>query len=271
MLDMIARELTELPKGCYVGQKVKEFTFGDIITSETVFPVGSSSDWHYHAHPHFSHILSGGSKENRKSNSQVQSPGTGLYYYPGVPHQNQYYHQGTRIFNVEIDSAFFKTHELAFPSESLMHQDGIPLNAAGLMKILTEHYLNDDASAISITQLCINLISADPKVESNHPEWTKNIRAILNEHWNTPVTLQQIATLAEIHPVTLSKYFTRYFKCTFGEYLRRIKIERALTMIRANKNSLTEIAYECGFFDQAHFTKTFINVTGLLPKHYQKV
>jgi AraC family transcriptional regulator len=70
----------QFPKGCYVGVKVKECVFGNIITSETIFPAGLSSDWHYHANPHFSHILSGGSTEVRESDSQLQVGGKGLYY-----------------------------------------------------------------------------------------------------------------------------------------------------------------------------------------------
>lgn len=145
--------------GTYVGPKIKERSFSHIITSETAIPENFSSEWHYHTSPHFSHILSGGSKEVRKDGSAIQPAGTGLYYYPGIPHQNIDYRPGTRIFNIEFER--------------------------------------------------------------------------------------------------------------LGEYIRRIKTEQALTLIRANQHSLTEIAYLCGFTDQAHFTRTFRHITGLLPKEYR--
>ncbi|MGE8426035.1 MAG: helix-turn-helix transcriptional regulator, partial [Sphingobacterium siyangense] len=59
--------------------------------------------------------------------------------------------------------------------------------------------------------------------------------------------------------------------CTIGEYLRRIKIEKALPMIRLKKLSLTEIAFNCGFADQAHFIKTYKRFMGITPSQYQRM
>lgn len=258
-------------KGCYVGAKVRERTIGYITTSETVFPENYTSDWHCHEHPHFSHILSGGSQEIREKKADQQMAGTGLYYYPGIIHQNVHYRPGTRIFNLEIDDAFFKAYNLAIPPESLMHESNTALNAGGLARILKEHYYNDACSQLSIDQLCISLIDTNPAVEKHYPGWAKQIPVVLNDLWDQPLSLADFAAQVAVHPVTLSKYFTRYFSCTLGEYFRKIKIEKALSLIRSNRFSLTEIAYKCGFADQAHFTKTFQQLIGMLPKQYKKI
>ncbi len=63
-----------------------------------------------------------------------------------------------------------------------------------------------------------------------------------------------MATIIGVHPVTISKYFPRYFSCTLGEYMRKLKIEKSLSLIKSPGNSLTNVAYACGFFDQSHFT-----------------
>ncbi|MEO6979314.1 MAG: helix-turn-helix transcriptional regulator [Mucilaginibacter sp.] len=258
-------------KGCYVGSKIKECTFNNIITSETIFAAGECSDWHYHSNPHFSHILSGGSTELRGLKAERQFEGRGLYYYPGVSHQNVSYQAGTHIFNVELEDAFFNTYQLQRPAEALMYDDNIPLNAGGLIKVLKEHQLNDRDSGIAVDQLCITLIETALKTEDNNPGWVSKITTVLNDCWNIPQTLTELAGSVEIHPVTLSKYFKKYFNCTLGEYRRRIKIERALQLIRKSKYSLTEIAYQCDFTDQAHFTKTFQSITGLLPGQYKRI
>src|ERR1700712_2799633 len=107
MMEPVAFE-----KGCYVGAKIREHSFGSILASETVFPIGFISDWHYHQNPHYSHILSGGSKEIRKGRAQWQRTGDGFYYYPGICHQNVQYHPGTRIFNLELETNFFAESDL---------------------------------------------------------------------------------------------------------------------------------------------------------------
>lgn len=258
-------------KGCYVGSKIIERAFNNIITSETVFSAGECSDWHYHSNPHFSHILSGGSIELRGLKSDRQFGGRGLYYCPGVSHQNISYQAGTHIFNVELEDAFFTMYNLPKPAEALMHDGNVLLNAGGLIKILREHRLNDGDSAVSVDQLCINLVDIGLKDDVNDPAWVRKVTTVLNDCWNMPQTLTELAGSMEIHPVTLSKYFKKYFNCTLGEYRRRIKIERALQLIRGSQYSLTEIAYRCNFTDQAHFTKTFQGVTGMLPGQYKKI
>lgn len=255
--------------GTYVGTKVKERTFGPIYTSETAFTPNMSSEWHYHVHPHFSHILEGGSKEVRKGGSDLQFAGTGLYYHPGVPHQNIDYQKGTRIFNIELREEFFKSLGLPQPPADLMFGQHTQLNTSGMLRIMKEHYLNDANSGIAIAQLCLELLQPYKEEEHCFPEWTEKIKTILHDHWNVPLSLPVLAEELALHPVTISKYFSKYFGCSAGEYLRKIKIEKAISLIKTGKHSLTHIAYECGFTDQAHFTKTFQRITGLLPRQYR--
>jgi len=258
-------------KGMYVGTKIRERMLGHIITSETVFAPHLCSAWHYHANPHFSHILSGGSTEVRKGGSEIQAAGTGLYYYPGIAHRNVDYRAGTRIFNLELGEGFFREFGLAPPPASLMFAYNSRLNTDGLLRIMKEHYLHDADSLLAITQLCIHLVQALDKNEKCCPEWAEKIKTLINDSWNQPLTLATLSAQLDIHPVTVSKYFPRYFGCSLGEYRRRIRVERALSLVRSTQQSLTRIAYECGFTDQAHFTKTFRHITGLLPKHYRNM
>jgi AraC family transcriptional regulator len=268
---MIANSPVQFAKGTYVGMKVKERAFGHIFASETSFAPNMSSAWHYHVNPHFSHILEGGSKEVRKGGTDRQFAGTGLYYHPGIAHQNIDYLLGTRIFNIELGEGFFKEFGLSLPPASLMFENNTQLNTNGIIRIMKEYYLNDADSAIATDQLCIALLHPFKEDFRCFPEWTDKIKSIMNDNWNTPLSLSVLATELDIHPVTISKYFSRYFGCSAGEYLRKIKVERALGLIKQDKSSLTDIAYECGFSDQAHFTKTFQRITGLLPKQYRNI
>ncbi len=270
-LYQMSIQAVQYDKGAYVGQKVQERHFGPIITTETVFPEGLSSDLHYHSNPHFSHILSGGSREIRPGSTQEQGAGAGLYYYPGIAHQNVDYRPGTRIFNIELEPGFFSQYGSVPPGESLMLGNHRPINTNGLLKILKEHYLCDSESGMAIEQLCLSLVQGEAPAEKLYPEWTEKIRAVLNDQWDVPLTLPQLAEQLSLHPVTISRYFSRYFTCTLGEYRRRVKVERALPMVREGRLSLTEIAYSCGFADQAHFTRTFQHITGLLPKQYKNL
>ena len=102
------------------------------------------------------------------------------------------------------------------------------------------------------------------------PRWMHRLDELLNEKWNEPVTLKELSVSTETHPVTISKNFRKYFSCTLGEYMRKLKIDRSIPLIKNSNMSLTDIASHCGFADQSHFTRTFLRTTGFLPKEFRR-
>lgn len=88
---------------------------------------------------------------------------------------------------------------------------------------------------------------------------------------NMTLSLQQISDELEINSAYLSREFSKYFEnLSFGEYIRKMRIEKAMHLMETTKYSLTEIAYLTGFSDQSHFTRIFKKQTGQLPTIYKK-
>jgi AraC family transcriptional regulator len=123
-----------------------------------------------------------------------------------------------------------------------------------------------------IELLLLRLIAtAGRRVTEQQPAWVSLLNAYLHEHTDAPTSLAGLATLAGLHPVTLSRQFPRYFSCTLGEYKRKLKIERSLSLIKKTGTSLTDVAYDCGFYDQVHFTRNFKALNGILPKAFRNL
>lgn len=61
---------------------------------------------------------------------------------------------------------------------------------------------------------------------------------------------------------------SKYFGCTLVDYMRKIKVDKALYYLNHTSKTLTEVAYECGFADQSHFTRVFKTYTGCTPKEF---
>lgn len=105
------------------------------------------------------------------------------------------------------------------------------------------------------------------------PEWTKELKGMIQDQLDTNMTLslQQISDELEINSAYLSREFSKYFEnLSFGEYIRKMRIEKAMHLMETTKYSLTEIAYLTGFSDQSHFTRIFKKQTGQLPSSYKK-
>lgn len=105
------------------------------------------------------------------------------------------------------------------------------------------------------------------------PEWTMELKEMIQDQLDTNMTLslQQVSHTLEINPAYLSREFSKYFgNLSFGEYIRKMRIEKAMHLMETSEYSLTEIAYLTGFSDQSHFTRIFKKQTGQLPASYKK-
>jgi len=103
------------------------------------------------------------------------------------------------------------------------------------------------------------------------PEWVKELKEMIQDHVDTNLNLTEISKSLDINPSYLSREFSKYFdNLSFGEYIRKLRIEKAIELIKLQTRSLTEVAYLTGFSDQSHFTRIFKQHTGKNPSAFKK-
>ncbi|WP_161891097.1 chromate resistance protein ChrB domain-containing protein [Pontibacter russatus] len=109
--------------------------------------------------------------------------------------------------------------------------------------------------------------------EKKIPAWAQGLKEIIQDQIDTnlSISLKEIAEGLQMHPAYVSREFSRYFdNMSYGEYIRKLRIEKALHLLHASSHSLSEIAYLTGFSDQSHFTRIFRKYTGQSPSGYKK-
>lgn len=91
------------------------------------------------------------------------------------------------------------------------------------------------------------------------PDWDLNLKEIIQDQIDTNLTLNlfEISEGLNVHSAYLFRQFSKYFKLTFGEYIRKLRIDKAIHLLQHASHSLTEIAYLISFSDQSHFTRIF--------------
>lgn len=105
------------------------------------------------------------------------------------------------------------------------------------------------------------------------PAWANELKEMIQDQMDTnmSLSLQQASDELEINPAYLSREFSKYFdNLSFGDYIRKLRIEKAMLLMETTKYSLTEIAYLTGFSDQSHFNRIFKKQTGENPSVYRK-
>ncbi|WP_316634512.1 chromate resistance protein ChrB domain-containing protein [uncultured Flavobacterium sp.] len=118
-----------------------------------------------------------------------------------------------------------------------------------------------------------NKLLLEKKSSKKSPSWVKDLKAIIQDQIDAQFTfdLKKISNDLELNPSYLSREFSKYFEdLNFGDYVRKLRIERAINLIQNSTYTLTEIAYMTGFSDQSHFTRIFKLHTGKNPSSYRK-
>lgn len=262
-----------LGKGAYLGKVLDLSTSDGILAGATsYYPGDGTGVMHYHENSHLSFVLRGGGVEKRKSSEFERLPGHLMFFHAGEPHQCINKSFPARNVNLEIEPAFLSDNRLTESSVNLSVLKN-PNSKFIMLKVYKELLAADAFSGSSVKMLLLYLTFANPKAESENgqPYWVNLIKELLQDRWNGQLSLKDLSQATGIHPVTISKFFPKYFSCTFGEYMRRLKIEKSLQLIKTSSASLTEIAHGCGFSDQSHFTRTFKQLTGFLPSQYARL
>ena len=118
-----------------------------------------------------------------------------------------------------------------------------------------------------------NKFLIEKKSNQKTPSWVKDLKAIIQDQIDAQFTfdLKKISNDLELNPSYLSREFSKYFEdLNFGDYVRKLRIEKAINLIQNSTYTLTEIAYMTGFSDQSHFTRIFKLHTGKNPSSYRK-
>ncbi|CAM3529049.1 chromate resistance protein ChrB domain-containing protein [Flavobacterium chungbukense] len=118
-----------------------------------------------------------------------------------------------------------------------------------------------------------NKFLIEKKNNQKTPLWVKELKNIIQDQIDAQFTfdLKKISSDLELNPSYLSREFSKYFEdLNFGEYVRKLRIEKAINLIQNTSYTLTEIAYMTGFSDQSHFTRIFKLQTGKNPSSYRK-
>nr|AGS52693.1 two-component response regulator yesN [uncultured bacterium contig00064] len=89
------------------------------------------------------------------------------------------------------------------------------------------------------------------------------------QNYTRKLSLKEIAEISGLS----APYFSTIFKEEMGEnlsnYLNRLRVEKAATMLVTTNIPISEIAVSCGFEDQSWFSKIFKNNTGFTPGKYR--
>jgi len=90
------------------------------------------------------------------------------------------------------------------------------------------------------------------------------------ENYMEPITLENIAEIANMSRNAFCRYFKKRTNKTFFQFLIEIRVEHACKYLYRNPDqSISSISGLCGFQNIANFNRKFKEVKGITPSHYR--
>lgn len=101
--------------------------------------------------------------------------------------------------------------------------------------------------------------------------WQKTrVAAHIEAELGGPLRVEHAARIARLSP----NYFSRAFKVTFGlafsKYVTARRVERAKLLLLTSRSSICQIAFDCGFSDQAHLSRVLRKDLGATPNAWRR-
>jgi AraC-like DNA-binding protein len=94
-------------------------------------------------------------------------------------------------------------------------------------------------------------------------------QSCLRDQFASRPSLDDLAKVCAVSPFQLIRKFRRVLGVTPFAYLAQFRVNRAQAML-ASGNTLSDVAYSCGFSDQSHMTRAFKQVVGIPPGQYAR-
>lgn len=98
----------------------------------------------------------------------------------------------------------------------------------------------------------------------------KRAKSMIQEFYQTGITLNEIADKLDITPEYLGTQFHKEMGVNFSTYIRDFRISKAKELLIGTQLKLYEIAEQVGYTDPKYFSRVFKECTGQLPADYRK-
>lgn len=257
VLEPIPSSMKSFFTSHFLGATTQSFESETFKVSVVNYTQRVSEDWHWHERYHLSAIMRGGNLESRKRKDIQVTPGQVMAYDLGEIHRNRFTAHPSSNLNIELDEGFF-IQDICFSNFNETSDVNIEL-----YRIYMELLLNDQYSEQTIDQTLKSLFW-----KGSHEDvsiWILRLEALLNDRWKEFPSLYELSTELEVHPITISKYFAKSRGITLSDYMRKIKVKRALGLLLNSSQTISEIAFSCGFSDQSHMTRLTKHYVGYTP------
>ena len=106
------------------------------------------------------------------------------------------------------------------------------------------------------------------------PDWYDRIKstvAYIDKHYADKLTLRKLAARAGLSQVSFSRLFKKIMGITPIRYITENRLNQCRKLLKGSDMLLSDIAAATGFYDEAHFIRTFKKSRGVTPNEFRRL
>jgi len=126
--------------------------------------------------------------------------------------------------------------------------------------------LDELAKSKDIEYLTTDPIQIRNEVDSDR---IKKVLEHVSENFQNQIMLDDVAQLANMSESAFSRYFKKRTRKTFSNFLTEIRIEYACKLLQNDKMSISQIAFDSGFYNLSNFNRQFKSIKKITPLAYR--
>ena len=102
------------------------------------------------------------------------------------------------------------------------------------------------------------------------PAQLRTVDEYIHVHLDQKISLADLATCLHLSVPHFERMFRVTTQCPPYRYVLGLRIERARQLLANSRLSLAEVAQQCGFSSQSHFTAHFTRQVGISPARFAR-
>lgn len=113
-------------------------------------------------------------------------------------------------------------------------------------------------------------LATEPHVAPGHERIVAEAVRRLDSGFSEPLRIEKLAGEVGLSPDRFTEVFAAVMGRTPRDYLRHVRVEHALGLLKSTDDTVASVARACGFSDAAHLTRTLRDATGQTPTAVRK-
>lgn len=96
-----------------------------------------------------------------------------------------------------------------------------------------------------------------------------DFKEVIEANLYNNLSLEELAYLAGLSLSSFKREFVKHYDQSPAKYIKQRKLEKAAKLLKLTELRISEVAYECGFVDLAHFSRSFQQFYRISPSNYR--